>query len=125
MSAASASPRERIVYLAASALLLFVAIWGWEDAGFWMGFAPYAVAALISVIQYFRPHVALWWLIFVVFAAGSTLNIWILIRDLWNLATDERIYVLLDLSDAVAYGLYLLTVLGITIGLLRIRPGAD
>jgi hypothetical protein len=115
---------RRLVYLAAAALALFLAVWAWADSGTYVAWLPYFALTAICILQFFKPMVALWWVVFAVFAVASAFYSWLFLRDLWYLATDRSTQVLLDGSDSVAFVFYLFAVLAVTFCLLRIRPTA-
>ena len=115
--------RRSVVYLAAAALPLFLAVWGWAEGGT-LASLPYALLTAICILQFFRPIAALWWIIFAAFALGSVWFGWLFLKDLWYLATQQSTQVLLDGSDSVAFVSYLLAVLAVTLTLLRVRPNA-
>jgi len=112
----------KAIYLAAMAFLLFLGLWGWADSGFLLGFAPYAFVALICALQFFRPLASLWWLVFVGFAGASAFYVWVLASDVWSLLAGGATRALSDLSDSLAFVIFLLAALGITVGLFRVRP---
>lgn len=90
---------HRAVYGLAAAPLLLFTLMGWEHGAY----ATFGVAALIGLGLVLWPVRLGAAVLFWPFGAMACLYGWMLVRDLWRLATGGRPSVLLDADDSVVF----------------------
>ena len=110
-------PRGSWVYVLASVPLALFAVVGWEYGAFWLYFVP----ALICIAQFLRPTKPVWLFLVGLYLVGSAMYLVLLGQDLVRLVTAEP-KVLVDCDDALAVVALVVMLVGVTYGLLRVRP---
>lgn len=111
-------PRGSWVYLLASLPLLIFALVGAEYGAL----AFYLIPALICVVQFFRPTKPVWFVLFVLYLAGTAAYVVALIKDVVQLAGGGRPSILVDSDDSVVFVLLVIYLLAVCYGLFRVRP---
>jgi hypothetical protein len=108
---------RRWSYLVASAPFFLVSVSGWHaGAGI-----PYAIAGVICAAQFAIPTVLGWWIVFTCYVAASVFYLYSLGADLYRLARGSPGQVLSDVSDSIAFSLWIGLLLFVTWLLWRMR----
>jgi hypothetical protein len=110
--------RRSFAYLAASLPLLLIAIAGLQYGAFPL----YAAPAVICLVQFFRPTMVGWLLIFIPYFVLSAAWAFGLARDLVLISINQNPGILLDLDDSIVFLGLLVISLGLCFWLWRVRP---
>jgi hypothetical protein len=108
----------RALFVAAALPLAIVGAFGAEYGAL----LPYGVLAVICVMQAIYPTLLGWWGVVSIYGIFSVIYVWVLIKDLLEMASGGQTGIFWTPGDSAAFVILLLTLLGIFIGLLRCRP---
>jgi hypothetical protein len=98
--------------------MLLIALVGLQYGAFLL----YATPVVICIIQFFRPTMLGWLLVFIPCAAMSVAWLFGLIRDLIKISKNSKPSILLDFDDSLVFLITLAVFIGLCYWLWHVRP---
>jgi hypothetical protein len=108
----------RALFVAAALPLAIVGAFGAEYGAL----LPYGVLSVICLMQAIYPTLLGWWIVVSIYGIFSTIYVFVMIKELLELASGGQTSVFLGPTDTAVFVILLMMLLGVFIGLLRCRP---